>query len=157
MPGISGRIATFAVCALFGGTYPSRALPPQASPPTHVEIQPFLGTWQAKFKGKVFETLNLKEQDGKLVGTATRAEIELNQEGELTGAKAIAGTDEIIDTKLTGGILHLTSKPQEEDDTVQFDMNLVGTDHAELRIVTPPGMRAPKAWTLEREKAARQP
>ncbi len=144
------------MCALFGLTCLSIALPLQVAP-TDAEIQPFLGTWQAKFRGKVFETLTLKEQDGKLAGTATRAEIELNQDGELTGAKAIAGTDEIVDTKLTAGILRLSSKPRDEDDAVQFDMNLVGTDRAELRIVTPPGMRAPKAWTLQREKAATQP
>ena len=119
---------------------------------TEASLQQFVGIWQAKFKGKVFETIMLKKEDGKLTGTASRGEVELDTDGELTSAQEVDGTDPIVEAKLTGNTLRITSREESQQETIQFDMKLTGADQAELRIVTPPGVRAPRPWKLERTK-----
>src|SRR5215467_10266198 len=98
------------------------------------DLQPFVGTWQAKFKGKVFETIKLEKKQDKLTGTVSHADVNVDPKtGELIDAKVHEGSDTIVEAKLTGGILRIT-----EGDDVQFDMKITGTDEAQLQVVVPP-------------------
>jgi len=94
----------------------------------------------------------LEKQQGKLTGTASHPEIQLDKDGELTSAEEHDGSDPIVEAKLTSGILRITTKEQDSQDTIQCEMKLTGTDQAEFRILTPPDVTAPKPWKLERAK-----
>jgi beta-lactamase regulating signal transducer with metallopeptidase domain len=119
---------------------------------TDAGLQPFVGTWQAKFKGKVFVTIKLEKKQEKLTGTVSHADIDVDpKSGELTAADVVDGSDPIVNAVLTSGTLRITEK-----DDVQFDMKLTGADQAQLQIVLPDaaGMApTPKPWKLERAKS----
>jgi hypothetical protein len=121
---------------------------------TDADLHQFVGTWYAKFKGKTFLTINLEKQQGKLTGTASHGEIQLDKDGELASAEERDGSDPIVETKLSSGILRITTKEQDSQDTIRFEMKLTGTDQAELRILAPPDI-TPKPWKLERAKVAK--
>jgi hypothetical protein len=124
----------------------------QASGPD-ADLQPYVGTWCAKFKGKTFVTIVLKKQDGKLTGTGSHSEIQVDKNGELTSAEQLDGSEPILEAKLTNGILRLTIKEEDSQDLIQFEMKLTGANQAELRILAPPDVPVPKPWKLERAKA----
>jgi hypothetical protein len=118
------------------------------------ELQPFVGTWQAKFKGKVFQTIKLEKNQDKLTGTVSfHVDITVDpKSGELTDVVVRdEGSDTIVETKLTDGALLIT----EQD--IQFKMKITGTDEADLQIVVPPDageeVPAAKPWKLERIKS----
>jgi len=121
---------------------------------TDADLQAFVGTWQAKFKGKTFQTIKLAKKQGALTGTVSHADIIVDPKtGELTDVKAPGGDDDpISEAKLTNGRLLITSY---ED--VQFEMKLTGANQAQLQVVIPPevaGTVPPvKPWKLERLKA----
>jgi beta-lactamase regulating signal transducer with metallopeptidase domain len=121
---------------------------------TDANLQPFAGTWHARFKGKIFETIKLEKQQGKLTGSVRGADIEVDKGGELTSAHAIDSSDPdpIVEATLASGILRITIKEKDSDDTIQFEMKLTGPDQAELRILAPPDVPTPKPWKLERVK-----
>jgi beta-lactamase regulating signal transducer with metallopeptidase domain len=118
-------------------------------------LQQFVGTWQAKFKGKTFLTIKLQNEQDKLTGTASRADVQANDAGELISAKALDGSDPILEAKLTSGILRITAKDGDSKDTVQFDIKLTGNDQGEIQIVIPPDVATVKPWKLERAKAGK--
>ena len=116
------------------------------------DLQAFVGTWQAKFKGKTFQTIKLaKKQDG-LTGTVSHTDINVDpKSGELTDVKVGEGEDSIDEVKLTNGTLLITSQD------VQFEMKLTGADQARLQVVIPREVvrtvPVVKPWKLERVKA----
>lgn len=118
------------------------------------DLQPFVGTWSAKFKSKIFLTVVLKKQDGKLVGTVSHADMQVDKDGELTVAEPSDGSDPIQEAKLTNGALRLTIKPEDTQEPIQFEMKSTGSDQAELRLLAPPDVPTPKPWKLERAKAS---
>jgi hypothetical protein len=78
--------------------------------------------------------------------------------GELTSAEELDGSDPIVEAKLTNGVLRITSKDQESEDTMQYAMKLSGADQAELRMLVPPDVSdvpRPKPFRLERAKEGR--
>jgi len=119
---------------------------------TDADLQQFVGAWHAQFKGKTFLTINLEKQQGKLTGTVSHAEMQVGEDGELTSAEEHEGSDPIVEARLANGTLHITTKEQTSQDTIQCDMKLTGTDQAELRVLAPPDVPAPKPWKLERAK-----
>jgi hypothetical protein len=114
--------------------------------------QRFVGTWHADFKGKTFLTIKLEKQQDKLTGTASHFDVKLDDTGELTGAEEADGSNPIIEAKLTDGILRITLKDEDSQDTLQCEMKLTGTDQAELRMLVPPDVPKPKWWKLLRAK-----
>jgi len=119
----------------------------------NAEVQQFVGTWQAKFKGKVFQTIKLEKNQDKLTGTVSfHVDITVDpKNGELTDVVVRdGGSDPIVETELTDGALLIT----EQD--IQFKMKITGTDDADLQIVTPsdPEEKVPaaKPWKLKRVK-----
>ena len=120
---------------------------------TEAELQQFVGTWHAQFKGKTFLTINLEKQQGRLTGTVSHADIQVGKDGELESAEEHEGSDPIVEAKLTGGVLLITTKEETSQDTIQCEMKLTGSDQAELRVLAPPDVPTPKPWKLERAKA----
>jgi len=120
---------------------------------TDADLQQFVGTWHAQFKGKTFLTIKLEQQQGKLTGTTSHADMQVGKDGELTSAEEHEGSDPIVEAKLTGGVLLITTKEEDSQDTIQCEMKLTGTDQAELRVLAPPDVPTPKPWKLERAKA----
>ncbi len=147
-------IAAFALCITSYSPLSAQAAPAQASPSSNANagLEQFVGPWHAKFKGKIFETVVLNNQDGKITGTVSRGEIQLNDNGELTSAEQIEGSDPIIESKVTGKTLHITCK-DEDGDSIKAEIRLTADDQAELQMVTPPNVPGPKPWKLERESA----
>jgi bla regulator protein blaR1 len=119
---------------------------------TDADLQPFVGTWHAQFQGKTFLTVKLEQQQGKLTGSVSHADLQVGKDGELTSAEAHEGSDPIVEAKLMARVLLITTKEQDSDDTIQCEMKLTGTDQAELRILAPPDVPTPKPWKLERAK-----
>jgi hypothetical protein len=124
----------------------------QVTQPSNADLQQFVGTWQARFKDKIFEIIKLEKQQGKLTGTASLGEIQLDKDGELTSAHETDASDPIVEATVTGGILRITTKESSSQETTQFEIKLTGTDQAELRMLTPPEITAPKPWKLVRAK-----
>ena len=119
----------------------------------NADLQPFVGTWQAKFKGKVFQTIKLEKKDDKLSGTVSHANIRVDpKSGELTEVEVLDGNDAIVEAKLKNGTLLIT-----EADAIQFEMKITGADEAQLQIVIPPDaadeVPAAKPWKLVRVKS----
>lgn len=120
--------------------------------------QAFSGAWQAQFQGKTFVTIKLEDLNGKLTGAITHSQIQLDNQGELTSAEPQDGEDAFTDIKVSDKTLLLTSKGANGLDTTQYQMELNGTDQAELRFVgLPSGTTTPKPWTLHRAVAAAHP
>ena len=119
------------------------------------DLQAYVGTWQAKFNDKVFQTIELENNQGKLTGTVSRGNVGVNEEGELISAEAMEGTDPIVEARLGDGLLRLTTKPKDEDESNQFEIKLTGADAAELRIVGVPEAEKIKPWKLERVKTSK--
>lgn len=117
--------------------------------------QAFAGIWQAQFHGKTFVTIKLEDQNGKLSGSITNSQIQLDNQGELTSAEPQVGEDAFTEIKVSDKVLHLTSKSTNGQDTTQYEMEINGTDQAELRFVgLPSGVTTPKPWTLHKAVAA---
>ena len=112
----------------------------------------FVGRWQAEFKGKTFLTIKLEKRQDKLTGTASQFDIKLDDTGELTSAEELDGSNPIVEAKLTNGMLRITLKDEDSQDTLQCEMKLTGTDQAELRMLVPPDVPKPKWWKLLRAK-----
>ncbi|HSS98958.1 MAG TPA: hypothetical protein VLK33_18110, partial [Terriglobales bacterium] len=113
--------------------------------------QAFVGNWQAQFQGKTFATIKLEDQNGKLAGSITHSQIQLDTQGELTSAEAQDGEDSFTEVKVSDKTLHLTSKATDGQNTTQYEMELTGTDEATLKFVgLPSGATTPKPWTLRR-------
>ena len=127
--------------------------PTSQAAPTNSDLRHFVGTWHAQFEGRIFLTLMLETGQNGLTGTISRSEFQVGKDGELVGAVQHDGSDPITEAKLDKGILRVTSKEEDSQDTIQFEMKLTGTDQAELRVLTPSGVTAPKPWKLERAKA----
>jgi len=118
----------------------------------NADLRPYVGTWQAKFKGKVFQTIKLEKKDDTLGGTVSHADIKVDpKSGELTEATASDDNDAIVEARLRNGALLIT-----EPDEIQFEMKITGADEAQLQIVIPKDasneVPTPKPWKLVRVK-----
>src|SRR5690242_16028084 len=71
--------------ACFGALHLSASTRQNAAPAMEdaPDLKSFVGTWKATFKGQVFATLILKEQDGKLSGTLNNFDVITDKAGNL--------------------------------------------------------------------------
>jgi beta-lactamase regulating signal transducer with metallopeptidase domain len=127
----------------------------QVAQPTTADgdLQSFVGTWQAKFKGKIFQTIKLEIKQGKLTGTVSHANVGVDpKSGELTDVEVVDGSEAITEAKLTSGLLRIS-----EEDAIQFEMKIIGANQAQILLVIPPAEASqvpkPKPWKLERSKS----
>jgi len=117
--------------------------------------QQFVGAWHAEFKGKTFLTIKLEKQQDKWTGTASHFNVQLDDNGELASAEEADGQAiPISEAKLTNGILRITLKDEDSQDTIRCEMKLTGADQAELRMLVPPDVPRPKWWKLLRARDA---
>lgn len=71
------------------------------------ELKSFVGTWKASFKGSVFATLILKEQDGKLSGTLNNFDVVTDKDGNLIdGTHADEGDAPLLNVHFKSGALY---------------------------------------------------
>jgi hypothetical protein len=138
---LAAGLLAFVLCSLANR---SAALQPPAS------SDAFAGTWQAQFQGKTFLTIKLAKQDGKLTGTISHIDVQLDQNGNLTSAAPAEGEDPVVDTKLDGNTLLLTGKDQQSQAATQFQIKLAGADEAEVQQLGKISATAPKPWKLQR-------
>jgi len=124
----------------------------------------FAGTWEGRFKDKVFVTVSLSDKDDKLDGTVSRFSIKMNPSGGLTDASSTVGADEISGNVPDAALLRLNTKTKgtvrssagDSEQSIRFDMKLTGADQAELRISeAAPGMPTAEPWRLTRISAKR--
>jgi hypothetical protein len=142
---LAAGLLAFVLCSLANR---SAALQPPAS------SDAFAGTWQAQFQGKTFLTIKLAKQDGKLTGTISHINVQLDQNGNLTSAAPAEGEDPVVDTKLDGNTLLLTGKDQQSQAATQFQIKLAGADEAEVQQLGKISATAPKPWKLQRVTTA---
>ena len=71
------------------------------------DLKSFVGTWKATFKGQVFATLILKEQDGKLSGTLNNFDVVTDKAGNLIdGTHADDGDAPLLNVHFKSGALY---------------------------------------------------
>ena len=103
-------------------------------------------------------TVKLEKQNGKLTGSVSHGQVGVDEKtGEMTDAEERDGSDPIVEAKLTGGVLRITTKEEGSHETLQSEMKLTGIDQAEIRLLVPPEESVPafKPWKLERAKVAK--
>ena len=126
------------------------------TPATATNAKQFVGIWKASFQGNAFLTIALHIDGNKIVGTVSHANIELNNAGELTKAEAndSEAPDPITDLRVDGNILRITTKSTDgSEDSIQAKLTLIAADDAELQMVVPSDVPAPKPWKLKRASA----
>jgi len=123
---------------------------PEESSELPAEVKPFIGTWQANFKGKPFMTLELASDGYKFIGTMSPCRIVLGANGELTEAtRNDHGTGwHIVGAHFDGTALTLRAKEDGADDVDQFEMKLTGENDAEFKPVSSPMPVEP--WKMTR-------
>jgi hypothetical protein len=121
-------------------------------PATASNAKPFVGTWQASFKGSPFLTVIFSVADDKVSGSFSHADMEVNQAGELTRAEAKDGEDPIVNAQVKGNVLRFTTKSADgSEDSLQAELKLVGPDKGEIRLLgIPADVPAPKPWEVSR-------
>jgi hypothetical protein len=151
------RLVSTVLCWLISGTLLSAlASARQFAPATGANAKQFVGIWKANFQGKPFFTVTLSIEGNKLVGNVSHANIELDKAGELTKAEAndAEDPDPITNTRVNGDILRITTKSTDgSEDSLQFELRLVASNEANVRMVVPPDVPAPKPWRLQRVAA----
>jgi hypothetical protein len=144
-------LVTLSLCSIL--CLANLAFPTSQPAPAANHLQRFAGTWHAEFGGKTFLTLKLENGPNGLIGTISHCDFEIDKNGELTSAVQHDGSDSISNARLEKGVLRITAKDAESEDTFDFEMKLVGADVAQLRVITPSDVTAPKPWKLARSNA----
>ena len=103
------------------------------------DFRSFEGAWEGQFQGRTFVVLNLKEQDGKLVGICTHAiRFEENSQGELTHVDDQSREDEILDARMSGSKLLLTiAHSSDEEKWVRATVELTTRREGEFQLMNP--------------------
>ena len=110
-----------------------------AAQTTAHNIADYAGTWQASFAGKPFMTIKLHDDKGQLAGTVSSGDLEVNANGEITGAKVREGESQILSSKImANGSLQIVSRDADGTDTTTFVITLLDKNSASLRFEIPP-------------------
>jgi hypothetical protein len=60
--------------------------------------------------------------------------------------------DPIVDVRVDGDILRITTKSTDgSEDPIQSEMRLLKANEADLRMIVPPDVPAPKPWRMKRD------
>ena len=99
----------------------------------------FAGTWEAKWKDKVICTVRLKA-GAQISGETKDCSINVDANGDLQEPESTEHSDKppspILNAKLHGDAL--TFEEKDGDDSMKFEMKLIGDGRAELRILDTP-------------------
>lgn len=97
-------LAVACLCALQLSATPRQSAAPAKDAP---DLKSFVGTWKATFKGQVFATLILKEQDGKLSGTLNNFDVVTDKDGNLIeGTHADDGNAPLLNVRFKSRALY---------------------------------------------------
>jgi hypothetical protein len=119
------------------------------------ELERFVGTWQAKYNGKVFFTFNIQSANGLLGGTCTHTDRLANVDGELIPTGDKMSTEKIVEAQVSGRQL-LIKVADDPSGPIPFEFRLTGNGQAEVRVplASSSGTPAPKKpWHFERVSA----
>lgn len=99
----------------------------------------FAGTWEGKFKGKVFCVLKL-ETGPSISGTFSPGRISVDNDGDITEAEPSDSTSSrsslpILHPKLENSKLSFEWKEDDDQEVSRFEMKLTGQAEAELQVV----------------------
>jgi hypothetical protein len=101
-------------------------------------LNEFLGSWQAEFKGRTFVLLNLRVSGDKLIGTCIHTvSIEKNSAGELTHVDEKKTEDPILDAHQDGNKLLLKIADNgDAQNAMECAFWLTSKDQAALQVLT---------------------
>jgi len=100
---------------------------------TH-KLSDFAGTWQANFNGTPFMILNLAVKDGHLTGSASFGDINADPNGVITAVEAPTADSPIVSSRLLStGLLELTSRGDDPDDTIVVVLKLIDAKTGSVR------------------------
>jgi beta-lactamase regulating signal transducer with metallopeptidase domain len=117
------------------------------------DLNPFVGTWEAKYQGTTFFTLHLKLENGSLGGTCVHGERLTLVNGELIPDGSKLSTHKIVEASVSGKKLLLKIGDENSSDAFPLEFTLTGADQAEGRIVVASDSGTPppkKPWHFER-------
>lgn len=103
----------------------------------------FAGTWEAKFKDRVICTITVRSGE-PISGELADCNINVDENGDLKEPESGGGPDTpspMINPKVEGDTLRFEEK--DGDDSIKFEMKLVGEGQAELRILEAPVLVKP--------------
>jgi len=150
------RVIVVLCCLALVVLFHASALAQHFTPATATNAKQFVGVWKASFRGSPFLTVTIAIDGNKLVGSVSHANIELNNAGELTKAEAndAEDPDPITDARVNGDTLRITTKSTDgSEDSIEAEIRLVANNAADLRMLVPPDVPAPKPWRLQRVAA----
>jgi hypothetical protein len=103
-------------------------------------LSDYAGTWQAKFQGTTFITINLVEKNGRLTGSASFGDIQADPSGAIKVVDAPAADSEwpIVRSRLLPSRgLEVTSHGDNE--TIIVVLKLINAKAGSVRFGNPPG------------------
>ena len=125
---------------------------------TASDLQKFVGTWEAKYKGKTFFTLKLTMKDGTLGGTCIHVERLGWIDGELIPTSDEITTDRVLEAHASGQKLSLKiDHGTDSTDAFPFELTLIGKNVGEGKVIGKSSSGAPdqeKPWHFQRISAA---
>lgn len=101
----------------------------------------YAGTWQAKYKDRVFCTIGLKTAGKEISGTMRECRVRVNSDGDISDPgeqEGPANPVPILDPKLDGDTLRFESKDTDGDEHIHFEMQFSGENRADLRFIGAP-------------------
>ncbi|MGA8154396.1 MAG: hypothetical protein WB952_25860 [Terriglobales bacterium] len=124
-----------AIAVLFCGA-PVICVPQQSS---H-KLSDYAGTWQAKFQGTTFMTINLVEKTGHLTGSTSFGEIQADPSGAIKAVDAPPAESDwpiVSSHLLPSHDLEVTSHG--ENETIIVVLKLIDAKTGSVRFGNPPG------------------
>jgi hypothetical protein len=103
------------------------------------KLSDYAGTWQAKFQGTTFMTINLVEKNGHLTGSASFGDIQADPSGAIKSVDAPADSEyRIVSSRLLPSRgLEITSHG--ENETIIVVLELINAKAGSARFGNPPG------------------
>jgi hypothetical protein len=104
------------------------------------KLSDYAGTWQAKFQGTTFMTINLVEKNGHLTGSTSFGDIQADPSGAIKTVEAPAAEFEwpIVSSRLLPSRgLEVTSRG--ENETIIVVLKLIDAKTGSVRFGNPPG------------------
>jgi hypothetical protein len=125
--GIAPRLAVklyLALAALFASTLTAQDKPGNR----------FAGTWEAKFNGTVFVVLKI-HTNGEITGSMTNFNLNVDEDGNISGAEAQAGESPIQKTKAQDDSLTFEWNADPSEPALKFELKATGTQEAQLKVL----------------------
>jgi hypothetical protein len=116
------------------------------------DLQRYVGTWQAQFKGTTFVVLRLREQDSKLGGIVVHAtHVQADPKGELLAVDITNVEDKIVEAHATKDkLIFNIAESADQGNLVQCELTMTAKDAGQLQMIVPAPGRQFKPWRITR-------